>query len=190
MFMLRVFCCTIFTLLLFPSCKQELIPVTVGDFQKFVAATNYKTDAEKYEWSIIQRDVVKFEIMEHIDWQCPDGEMAALPENPVTQVSYNDALAYANWVGKKLPTYEQYWGLIASDTRKINTFSNQIFPPNQVNLIGNVWEITTPDNQGRIRLAGGSYLCNVNTCNGTDPQRELFVDKITGNTHISFALIK
>ena len=52
-----------------------------------------------------------------------------------------------------------------------------------------VWDITLTENiKGEIRLAGGSYLCSPSTCHGTQPDRELFVDKETANTHISFAV--
>ena len=52
-----------------------------------------------------------------------------------------------------------------------------------------MWDITLTENiKGEIRLAGGSYLCSPSTCHGTQPDRELFVDKETANTHISFAV--
>ena len=59
-----------------------------------------------------------------------------------------------------------------------------------MHIIGNVWEITEIEENGSVRLAGGSYLCDENTCNGTDPKRELYIDKITGNSHIGFCIIK
>ena len=43
---------------------------------------------------------------------------------------------------------------------------------------------TTGNIKGEIRLAGGSYLSSIDTCHGTQEDRELFVDKETGNIHI------
>ena len=60
---------------------------------------------------------------------------------------------------------------------------------NNVNIVGNVWDLTTTENiKGEIRLAGGSYLCSPNICHGTQRDRELFVDKETANTHISLVV--
>ena len=42
---------------------------------------------------------------------CPDGPgsgIAGRDDDPVVQVSYNDALAYAHWEGRELPTEEQF----------------------------------------------------------------------------------
>lgn len=173
------------------SCSnQKLTQVTTADFRTFVEETNYVTDAEKYDWSIVQLDVINYEIIYGIDWRCPTGMAPANDSDPVTQVSYNDALAYATWIGASLPDYEQYWELSASDARPINAASLSILPVDQVNMIGNVWEITTPGIYGNIRLAGGSYLCDKNTCDGTSKERELLVDMITGNSHIGFAIIE
>ena len=173
------------------SCSNpKLKQVTTAEFRQFVEETNYVTDAEKYDWSIVQLDIINYEILYGIDWRCPTGMASAQENDPVTQVSYNDALAYANWKGAQLPAYELYWELASSDARPINTSSLSILPSEQVNVLGNVWEITTPDAYGNIRLAGGSFLCDKNTCDGTSKERELLVDKITGNSHIGFAIIE
>ncbi len=183
----------IFVLLLtlvISSCKDEALhQVSTFEFREFVKATGYITDAEKFDWTIVQIDILNFEILYGVNWRCPTGRYLAQDSDPVTQVSYRDALAFANWKGANLPTYSSYWDYVKNDTRAINTASNSILPNGQVNIIGNVWEITIPDAFGNIRLAGGSYLCDKNTCNGTDPNRELFVDQFTGNSHIGFAII-
>ena len=60
----------------------------------------------------------------------------------------------------------------------------------KVNILGNVWEITSSVESGNVRLAGGSIFCSPNTCHGTTKERELYVDKQTGNIHIGFAVLK
>jgi formylglycine-generating enzyme required for sulfatase activity/serine/threonine protein kinase len=90
--------------------------VTVAQFQDFVTDTNYQTDAErgccegKYAkpggnvfapWAYFVKDAY---------WKSPEGRSApeALPRRPVVQVSWNDAVAYCKWVGRRLPT-EAEW---------------------------------------------------------------------------------
>ena len=151
-----------------PNPKERLEVVTYGQFDEFVKETGYITDAEKFGWSIVQTDKL-----------------------PVTQVSYNDAIAYCEWSGSRLPTYAEYWRLINGDDRKVMTEQNgPISAVTKVNILGNVWEITSTTKSGNIRLAGGSIFCSPNTCHGTIKERELYVDKQTGNIHIGFAVIK
>ena len=173
------------------SCQQkQLHTVSVAEFEQFVEATDYTTDAERYGWSIKQVTIYDYEVLDSLTWRLPDGVNPSLPNYAVTQVSYNDALAYAKWNGTTIPTYEQYWELVKGDTRLINETSSGILPIDQVNIVGNVWDITVPDPLGRIRLAGGSYLCNKGTCNGTNSDRELYVDVETGNVHVGFSVVQ
>ena len=168
----------------------ELQVVTFEQFEKFVTATGYVTDAEKYGWSFVQKDVYNFEVVEGATWRKPDGENTPSSKQlPVTQVSFNDAIAYCAWSDTKLPTYKEYWELIKSDNRPIVTNNNKpISTTNEANVLGNVWEITDTTIGDSTRLAGGSLFCSVNTFHGTSKDRELLVDKQTGNIHIGFAV--
>lgn len=169
---------------------DRLEPVSVADFARFISETGYVTDAEQYGWSIIQDDIFNFHIDSNLYWVIPNGLDSAIADYPVTQVSYTDATAYCKWANARLPSYEEYWQLTKHDKREINFDAIEIRPLKDVNIVGNVWDITTTENFfGEIRLAGGSYLCHPNTCNGTSSERELYVDKATGNTHISFSVI-
>ena len=88
----------------FSSCiggNTKLTPVSYSQFELFVNQTGYITDAENYGWSIVQTDVYNFKKVKNANWRTPDGvNKLNSKELPVTQVSYNDALAYCKWAKK------------------------------------------------------------------------------------------
>jgi hypothetical protein len=172
---------------------QDLLEVvTYAQFEQFVLETGYVTDAEKFGWSVVQQDVYRFHQVPGANWRKPDGvHPPASPQLPVTQVSYHDAMAYCEWAGAVLPTYDQYWELIGADERIVVThFNRPISPADEVNVLGNVWEITASEGRQNVRLAGGSVFCSPASCNGTSRDRELYVDQATGNLNIGFAVLK
>ena len=182
-------------ILLFVRCEKSNInlkPVSYAEFEQFVNETKYITDAEKYGWSIVQIDVFNYKTVKNAHWKKPDGvHLISSKKLPVTQVSYNDAVAYCKWAQKRLPTYEEYWEIVKNDHRVI--VSNNKLPITEidkVNIVGNVWDITKTNKNKSVRLAGGSLFCSTNTCNGTIKERELYIDRETGNIHIGFSVIE
>ena len=170
--------------------EKNLNPVTVEQFREFINDTGYETDAERYGWSIVQTDVYNYQVVEGANWKRPDGINKSIDSLPVTQVSYNDAIEYSKWAGVKIPTYEQYWNIVGDDDRLIVSDNlYPILPTANVNIVGNVWDITEPVNSDQVRLAGGSLFCSIDTCHGTQMDRELYVDKETGNIHIGFSIL-
>ncbi len=115
-----------------PYRTQEIQPfqmmtttVTNEMFAAFVADTGFITEAERLGWSFVfykhlaessqpTQAVVGsqwWRKVEGANWRLingPGSEADYLPDHPVVQVSWNDAMAFADWAGGRLPT-EAEW---------------------------------------------------------------------------------
>ena len=86
---------------------MDIHPVTVSQFAAFVGATGFVTEAERFgNAGILDYESRQWRLIEGANWRHPLGPdaEAAAGNHPVTQVSWNDAVAYAEWAGKRLPT--------------------------------------------------------------------------------------
>lgn len=136
--------------------------VTNAAFRDFIETTGYVTEAERFGWSFVFRDQVPEAVgatqavvaaqwwrrVEGATWASTHGpgtEEACLPDHPVVHVSWNDARAYADWAGGRLPT-EAEWEHAARGSLGDARFPwGDLEPDDEAVFPCNIWQGRFPD---------------------------------------------
>ena len=162
--------------------KIDVAPVTNRDFSKFVEAGGY----EDYKfwlsdgWDMVQENHWSAPLYweeKNSSWYKKDfrGISELDPDEPVVNVSYYEADAYARWAGKRLPTEAEWekaaswnedlgrktiypWGDEAPSPNRANLLDSKLWGPSKVGafsegksyygcsqMLGDVWEWTSSE---------------------------------------------
>ena len=161
--------------------------VTNADYEKFVIATGHI--APNY----------------FINKKAPADKL----NYPVTNVSYNDAVEYCEWLSKndatvnyRLPTemeWEQAAGHMPKDAdfnsgniailMPVDTYKNTLSASGAIDMWGNVWELTSTERTtDKVVVKGGAYNTGRTECRTEN--RDESRDKNKGYENVGFRIVR
>lgn len=137
--------------------------VTNAEFAVFVDATGYVTEAERFGWSFVfwsdvpdavgmTQGVAGVEWWRRVDganWRDINGPGTQVDvwhsDHPVVQVSWNDAAAYAAWVGGRLPTEAEWEHAARGGQGDVRFPWGNAEPDDDTFMPCNIWQGAFPD---------------------------------------------
>ncbi|KAK2168335.1 hypothetical protein LSH36_18g11060 [Paralvinella palmiformis] len=140
------------------SFYMDKYEVSNAEFELFVNSTGYVTEAETFGDSFVMETMLSDEVKSAItqavaeapwwlpvkgaDWRHPFGPDTNIKKSmshPVLHVSWNDAVKFCQWAGKRLPT-EAEWEYACRDGKKDRLFpwGNKENPHGETRM--NIWQ--------------------------------------------------
>ena len=169
--------------------------VTNKRFAEFVEFTGYRTEAETFGWSFVFWSHIPPERFRALVadtvaaapwwcqvpgafWNAPEGpgsDVARRLDHPVVHVSWNDAQAFCEWSGNRLPT-EAEWEYAARGglVQKLYPWGDKLRPDGEHRC--NIWQGTFPEED--TADDGYSGTCPVKAF----PPNNFGLYSMTGNT--------
>ncbi len=134
--------------------------VTNRRFAAFVAATGYRTDAERFGWSFVFHAFLppgrsseappEAPWWRKVDGACwsapegPDSNVAARLDHPVVHVSWTDAAAFAAWANGRLPTEAEWEHAAKGGNDKARFPWGDAEPDDHSTDLCNIWQGVFP----------------------------------------------
>ncbi|KAL1129394.1 hypothetical protein AAG570_013921 [Ranatra chinensis] len=142
----------------------DLYEVSNSDFLEFASSTGYVSEAERFGDSFVFETLISNETKEGItqavaaapwwlpvkeaNWKHPEGPDSNINDrldHPVVHVSWNDASAFCNWAGRRLPTEAEWeFACRAGLERRLFPWGNKLTPHDKHRM--NIWQGDFPVN--------------------------------------------
>lgn len=128
------------------------------EFKKFVEIMGYQTEAEVFGDSFVfqlflskttlksitqaVKDAPWWVPVKGANWKHPEGKDSDISDrelHPVVHVSWNDATAFCNWAGKRLPSEAEWEAACRGDLKdRLYPWGNKLLPSNKHRT--NIWQ--------------------------------------------------
>ena len=153
----------------YPSRRVRVAPflidpyaVTNRDFAEFIDASGYVTEATRLDWSYVFAGLLPnvdattagaegaswWRRVDGADWAHPEGpgsSVEARLDHPVIHVSWNDAQAYAEWHGARLPSEAEWECAAAGGHSGVRFPWGDAEPDDESNFLCNIWQGQFPN---------------------------------------------